>query len=298
MKKLWILLKETYELFSRIDGEQRAASFAYYAFFSLFPLILLFVSLGSIFVESKAVTEQVINAVIAYIPLEREMIVGTVQGVIASRNQVGIAALIGLLWSAMRFFQALVIGINRAWAKTSVYNWWGLPLANLSLLGIAGGLLLVGIMGSMILDAIAAYSTRIFEAIATHTALPLFRIEPLLRYVRFLLPFLLSFCGFSLLYKLAPRRKVPFADVWLAAIGVTILLRLAQLLFIWYVERLGNFNAIYGTLGSIVVLLMWIYISGMIIIFGGCLSASYAKVFGSEALEEYHDEVDRELGGE
>jgi Ca2+-transporting ATPase len=283
MKKLWTLLTETVALFSEIDGDQRAASFAYYAFFSLFPLILLFVSIGAMFVESQSAAETVINTIIIYIPLEREVITGTISRVIKTRGSVGIIALLGLIWSSMRIFQSLVLAINRAWETTSHYPWWGVPLKNFALLGIVGGLLLLGIIGSMILDTIVVYGNRALEAIALYTNLPVFHMQSLLGYVRFLVPLLLSFCGFTLLYKLAPKRRVPLADVWFAALVVTGLLRFAQLLFIWYVQQIGNFNAIYGTLGSIIVLLMWIYISGSIIIFGGCLSVSYAKVYGSEA---------------
>ena len=77
----------------------------------------------------------------------------------------------------------------------------------------------------------------------------------------------------------APRQDFPHG-VLLAALTTTILLQVCRLLFEVYVAQFGNFNALYGTLAVIVVVLMWIYLSGVVIIYGGCLCAAQHEMFG------------------
>jgi membrane protein len=75
-------------------------------------------------------------------------------------------------------------------------------------------------------------------------------------------------------YKFAPRRSPPFAHVWISALVVTVFLELAQTAFGWYLGTFANFNALYGVFGTIMGLLLWVYFSGVIMLFGGCLSAT------------------------
>jgi Ca2+-transporting ATPase len=84
------------------------------------------------------------------------------------------------------------------------------------------------------------------------------------------------FYGFLLFYKLAPRRRtgVTFEEVWLPALVVTALLQLCQWLLTLYTTHVTNFNAVYGAFGGVVAMLLWIYSSGLVIVFGGCLCAA------------------------
>ena len=79
-------------------------------------------------------------------------------------------------------------------------------------------------------------------------------------------------------YKFAPRRRTLFSEVWAGAVVVTIMLQLLQHLFVLYVRSFSHFNKIYGAFGGVAALLMWIYLSGSIIIFGGCLCAVQAEM--------------------
>jgi YihY family inner membrane protein len=81
------------------------------------------------------------------------------------------------------------------------------------------------------------------------------------------------FLGLSLFYRLAPRRRTRFAEVWVAALCATILLWMGEKLFLIYLTHFATLNAVYGAFGGIMALLLWIYISGCIFIFGACLCA-------------------------
>lgn len=263
-------------IFLETDGEQRSASFAYYALFSLLPLLLLMVSIGSLFVSRERAADAVVDFVNNYVPVSvgaEINIYKTITGVMKARGSVSAVAVIGLLWSSTRFFQALVRGINRAWG-THEYSWWRLPLKNLAMMGIVASGLLLGILIPTIMDAVEGYYRHHWMEYDFGALALTFRL------VRFLVPTIVLFYGFLMLYKFSPRRKTAFSEVWIASLVIALGLQGVQWLFVIYTRNFHNFNAVYGTFGGLIALLLWIYITGAIIIFGGCLSAARAEVAG------------------
>jgi len=87
--------------------------------------------------------------------------------------------------------------------------------------------------------------------------------------------FVVSF-GLSLFYWLAPRRTIRFSNVWAVALGAAVLLQAAESLFSIYLKRVAALNVAYGVFGGVMGLLLWIYLSGGIFIFGACLCAARA----------------------
>lgn len=103
--------------FWEIDGDQRAAAFAYYAFFALFPLILIFVTVGSLFINRGQAAKEIIAYAESYVPLTAGMkhsVFNIVAGVVNVRGQAGVVALAVLFWVALGFFSALIRAVNRA----------------------------------------------------------------------------------------------------------------------------------------------------------------------------------------
>jgi YihY family inner membrane protein len=251
--------------YALINGEECAASFAYYVFFSLFPLILLCVALATLFVRDRDETAgQILLFVDRCLPLpenDRLMLFRTVQGVIEHGLGAGMLGFVFLIWSSLRFSQALVIGVNRAWGLAD-YGWWRLPLKNLLMIAIVISAIVLGLVTPLAFEKIVELFawgnvlTRIFAPI---------------------LPTLVLFYSLLLFYVLAPRRNIRLAAAWPAAFLATVALQLAQLLFGIYLTRIANFNALYGTFGTIMATLFWVYMSGVIIIFFGCFAATSGR---------------------
>jgi YihY family inner membrane protein len=163
-----------------------------------------------------------------------------------------------LLGALCAFSQALVVGVNRAWGLPD-YNWWKLPLKNLLMIGIVISAIALGLVTPFAFDRLAELLG--WGSLVAHLFAGL-------------LPALLLFYSLLLFYILAPRRNVRFAAAWPAALLGTLALGLAQGVFSFYVTRIANFNAVYGAFGSIIALLFWIYVSGVIVIFFGCFAAT------------------------
>lgn len=248
-----VRLGRTVEVFQRIDGAQAAAAFTYYAFFSLFPLVVLFVTVASRFIAPEQAGAAVLDYVKGYIPITgtlQQSLFTTLEGVIEARGQASAFATLLLIWGALQFFTTLVTATNRAWELPSS-PWWELLQKNLVFLG--------GMVGAVLLGV----------------ALPaLTQVGPTL------LPLVVVFLSLVWFYRSAPRQPPPFASVGQAALGATLLLALLNRFFMLYLDTVVRLNVVYGALGTVMALLLWIYFAGTAVVFGACLSASQAAPAG------------------
>ncbi len=262
--------------YDETDGEQRAASFAYYAFFALFPLVVLLITVFTSFMgNQEEATQSITERVQEYLPdaTASAQIIRTIQGVVKSRGSAGLIAFAVLAWSALRFFQALVRGVNRAWG-TKEYSWWRLPIKNLLMTAILASAMLLGIVFPAIIQNLEEFYLKH----SWEVGLDFKFFNNLFDVLRFFVAPLVLFYGFAMFYKFAPQRRTTFREIWLAALFVTLGLGALKQGFVLYTVNIGNFNALYGTLGSIVALLMWIYLSGSLIILGGCICAARYEI--------------------
>jgi YihY family inner membrane protein len=267
--KVWATLRLAIKRFSEIDGTQAAAAFAFYAFFSLFPLIVLMVTVASTFIDRDRAGSEIIAYVEAYVPISGEMqsyIFDTIAGVIHSSGQAGVIAFLILVWTSMQFFNTLIHAADRAWGADT-HNWWRLPFKSFFFLAIMIGSVLVGIAMPVLVKMAKDWLSPQND----------FRswVYALWGYV---IPLFVVFLSLTLFYRLAPRRRIRFSQVWVSALCATALLQGAENLFVVYLKSFATLNAIYGAFGGIMALVLWIYLSGCIFIFGACLCAAQADV--------------------
>jgi len=274
-RRSWAIVWLAVKTFSRINAAQSAAAFAHYAFFSLFPLIVLFVTIASAFIDRDRAGREVIGYVESYVPLGDEMrsyIFDTIAGVVRARSQAGVVAFLVLVWSAMQFFTTLIGATNQAWGAET-HNWWRLPLKSLAFLGIMLSAVLLGVAAPVV-----AKTTKNWLFPAEQFSYWMYVLDS------FFIPLLGVFLSLNLFYKLAPRRPTRFGEVWRGALCATALLQAAQTLFVVYVKSFASFNVVYGAFGGIMALLLWIYLSGCIFIFGACLCAAQAQASSESAI--------------
>ena len=267
-RRVWAILWLAVKKFSQMDGAQSAAAFAHYAFFSLFPLIVLIVTIASAFIDRDRAGTEVIAYVEIYIPINGEMhntIFDTIAGVIKARGQASVLAFLMLIWASMGFFATLIRATNQAWG-VEVSNWWRLPFKSLGFLILLVGTVLLAVAVPVLAKMAKAWLFPVHDFSSWVFALG-----------SFFIPLLVVFIGLILFYRFAPRRPTRFAEVWFAALCASALLQAAERLFVIYLENFATLNAVYGAFGGIMALLLWIYLSGCIFIFGACLCATQAE---------------------
>ncbi len=267
--KPWQIVKAARQRWTEVDGDQRAAAFAFYLLLSLFPIAVLVVTAGSLFVEREEAAREFIRWADHYTPLTKQQrgeALSAIHGLLESRGKINLAAGAMLVWGSLKFLRALIRTTNRVW-RLPIYSWWRLPLKSLALLAVTASAAMIGIL----LPPMARLVRNWFTS---HLGFPKWTFELLFS----ILPWLVLFYGFAMLYKMAPSRRTPFSEVWMGALVVTVLLWLGGILFLVYATNFGHFNMLYGSLGGIVAFLLWIYLSSCACVFGICLNAARAEI--------------------
>ena len=276
---LWRLLKETVTIYSRIAGGENAAAFAYYALFSLVPLVALLLTLGSYVFPADGV----LSTIQRFVPLggdQQDLLWSMVRGLEKARGSVSIVSILILTWASLRFFHSLVLSINHAWGTRRI-PWWQMPVKNLLMILAMAGALLIGTIVPAILQSVARILHSLEALINDH--FPMLNVDRILAVVdlsRYIGGTLVLFYCFAVLFMLAPRHRIRFVQIWIPALLVAVLLQVGQACFVNIVPKLVNYSAIYGAMGSMMFLLLWVYVAGVIIIAGGCLCAALAHLQG------------------
>ncbi len=263
------IIVRTYQRWKEVDGDQRAASFAWFLLLSILPLVIMLVILGSFFVEREVATKELIQWLYNYTPLTQDQkarVVEIMNNLMDARSGVNLLAFILLVWSSLKFLRTLVKSSNRIW-QSHPYSWWRLPLKSLTLLGITISAVLIGVL----LPAVAQLAR---DWITSYQALP----EMAFTAIFSVIPWVVLFYGLIMIYRIAPSRKTRFSEVWAGALVATLMIWVGENLFLFYVSNISSFNVVYGTLGGVVAFLLWLYLSSSICIIGVCLSAARVEV--------------------
>ena len=208
VSKVWQQIKMAVKRFVQINGSQAAAAFTLFAFFSLFPVILLLVTFAALFIDREQAGTVVIAYIKSYIPIGVDMqsyLFDTLTQVVQASGPASIAALVALAWSAMQFFTTLITATNQAWGDIRA-KWWQLPLESLMFLAMMQGVVLLGVTAPLLIDVVENLLLPNLDMGSWFNPLLSTVISPLL-----------IFLSLSLFYRIAPCRPTRFAEVWAAA---------------------------------------------------------------------------------
>ena len=246
-----------------------AGAISFYALFSFFPLVLAIITVASFVVGSGEEQAKLAGDIAEVVPVSTEFISDTVEGVASARAITGAASVLGLLWASTAAFGAIRKGINAAWGVRRTRPFLKERLLDLALV-LGAGLLMMAVL---FLTPIFAFAREITEAVAPESQLASDFFWSLA--AQLLTP-LLSFLTFLLLYRFLPNTKVTVGDVWMGALLASAAFEGAKWGFVWYVKTFPVYNVVYGSVGAIMALLTWVYVSAIILLFGALVTSRYA----------------------
>lgn len=259
------ILKNSLDTFSKARASQAAASLAYYAIFSLFPLLLVLIAGGSYFLNGQQVYQSVTRLVQNSVFVSPQLINENLDQVLDTRGTVGVIGLLTLLWSASGFFTSLAYNINLAWSDASRRNFLEKRLVGLGMIAGLSGLLILSLGLDWITNLVPFLNTN------SASSLPF----GLWRLFSNLASWLTIFLLFLALYRWVPTAQVHWRATFWGALITSIAWKVTTTGFNWYVSSgLVRYSLVYGSLGAIVALLFLIFIVSMITLFGAHLSAA------------------------
>src|SRR5437868_8062326 len=243
----------------------RSASLSYYFLLALFPLFLFLLSLiGAIAGPNSQLQANIIGSISRLAPGSAADLVRTVVlQTFKSSSGIKLAAgILGALWAASGGMSAVVVSLNVIYDLRETRPWWKQKLTVVGLTVALAALIIIGLV-------LALYGGKIGQGLATHLGLgEVFRLT--WKVLQWPVSFAAMFIAFSLVYYLGPNlehRKWYWVTPGSAA-GVALWL-LSSLGFRLYLHYFNSYSATYGSLGAVVILMLWLYITGLAILIGG-----------------------------
>ena len=257
-----------------------AAQLAYYFFLSLFPALLIVVALTSFFPSN--VLGNILDWLGVFTPPEVLQIVRNQIQEIARSGHGGLITfgLLGALWSSSSAMSAIIDTLNRAYRVNEARPWWKIQLLAIILTVVMSVFVVVSF-------TLVVSGPEIAQTIAARVGLgPIFAWAWMI--LQWPVVFLLISVAFGLVYFLAPDAEQRWPWIMPGSRFATILWLLISLGFRFYVVQFGQFNKTYGTIGAVIVVLMWFYLSGLVLLIGAELNAAieHASPYGKNEGEK------------
>ena len=258
-------------------SKDMSASIAYFTFLSLFPMILGLFSIGGYFLESDDAQERIVQFIGNVLPQSLDFVTRNIESLIRLRGAVGIASAAVLMWSASKMVAALSRGINNALGFDRPYAHYLSRLRNFGVMLIVAVLIFVTIAVTPLLELanelpkefVGRENEKVLSVISSHTA-----------------GLALSAVLLSALYWLIPYERLAWKILLPGIVVSAVCIEVGKGLFALYVGNLSRIDAVYGSVSSIIVLLIWLYFSARVLIFGTEVISVYRDSHLSRSAEE------------
>jgi membrane protein len=270
--RLTVLIR-TALAFDKDDGAVMSRSIAYYALFSLFPLLLIVLAFASSVLASDAAQGIVLETVGNLVPGATDLVAENIEQLAQAGGTVGLLALVGLLWSASGVFSALYRAVNRAWGNPKSELFWTEKLYGLAVVLLFGLLLVATTFYSAFVSVVRSWQIGIlgWQPFADPSS------GRLLGWLSALVPALISVIAFTVIYRTTPRNEVRWRDVWIGGLLAGLVWEGARQLFAWYLANFARHSLIYGSVAVIIGILLWAYLSAMILLAGAEFTAQHTQ---------------------
>jgi len=277
-KGLWRVLKQSFSGFSDDKVMKLSASLAYYTVFSMGPLLIVIIYLCSLFFGREAIEGSIYGQIEGFVGSDTAKQLQEIIKNASLGDKGNVAAIIGvitLLIGATTVFAEIQDSINGIWGiKPKPKKGWLKMLVNrllsFSVIVSLGFLLLVSLGVSWLVEAL---SNRLAQAFPDITVVVFYIIN-------LLISLAVITALFAVIFKVLPDAKIKWRDVIAGSIATALLFMLGKLGISFYISK-SDIGSTYGTAGSLVVLLLWVYYSSIILYFGAEFTKAYAVEFGS-----------------
>lgn len=280
VKRIWKLIQTSFIIWARANCSRMAAALTFFTVLSLAPLLVMAIGIAGFVYGDQVAEQEIIQRASEFTSDEIATIIGSLiknaslqpeSGLIASTVSLAV-----LLFAATGVFSQLHFTFNEIWQVPieDRSGWWFVVrsrLAGITLVLVAGVLLLATIILSTALETFGEWWAEFFP-----------------NTVRWILvadrgvAFLLTPLVLSVFFWMLPVTKVHWRDVWPAGLLTAGLIALSRFLIGFYL-RFSSTSEAYGAAGSLVVLLIWVYVTGMVVFYGAAFSHAWAQVFGSRS---------------
>jgi len=272
-----VVFRQALVNFLKEDSLTISAAIAYFGLLSLFPLLLLLVSLSGMYIRHYELSGELTVVLQSFLPIKPDFIMQKLVEISRAFGRVSLVSLLLLLWSAAGMFLPLEKALNRAWEVEHERSWWrsylvAMEMALLFALFIAAYTALAG--------ANIYVHRRVDTWITVHSAPAL--TEFIYQLLFAAVTFGMTLIVFTILFQRLPNRILGSRKVLPGALVTTVLWETARTSFT-HLLPLFNYSHVYGSIAVVVTLMTWLYISSAITLFGAHVSRSLYRTLKAPA---------------
>ena len=274
----WLVLRDSVSRFQRHRCTTAAAAIAFHVLFSIFPLVLLITAILGTQMRSAEVRKQISDGLLNVLPLDPSASTQIDHLLISATNNlaaVSIVGAVGLIWSASGMLGSVRGAMELAWEGTAgTRPFFRGKLVDALLLAIVVSIVLSSFLAGLVLSVVPQVSidalrpdswTGDFAAVVRSSLAPAVSI-------------LTSCVVLVLAYKFLPRPRPALRYALTGAVLASVLLEVARRIFSIYVDNVGTYDVVYGSIGSIIVFLFFVYIAAIVSLLGAEFGASARRV--------------------
>lgn len=256
LRKAWHLVLETNNKYDQDNCAMFAAALAFHSFFSIFPLLLFLIFIGSQVLETAGVRELLSSRLIQFLPTGGDTISEIISATLDLRGSIGLVALVGLVWSASSVFTVLETALNRIW-KSRPRGFWHTRL--------------VATTSILILSLVFLASVTLGQFLPRLLAL----IQlPGIQWLGSLASFLVLVLVLTVFYSTFPSRKIPRKASLIGGLAAGLSILGARFVFDLFINSaFANYGSVYGSLAWIVSLALWTYVVAALFLLGAELGS-------------------------
>jgi len=263
------VLKQAAKKFFSHDCPQLAATIAFYGLFSGIPALALIVASFGLLLQNEGVRQNVTDQVLDLLPFstrQNRMVVGdALRALQLARGSLTFAGLAGLAWASFGMLAAIRWALNRVWGVPGRKGLVRPRLIDLLVALALWALIFLSLAGTTVLHTLRSLADTQSE----------FSLPFLWNAAQLAVPAVFTCASFLLLFRTVPNVDAHrIAHVWRAAIAGTLMFEIAKHGFAWYVTTFSRHEALYGSLGSLMLFMLWTYVSANILLFAAELAAA------------------------
>jgi membrane protein len=275
------------------NGPYMAAAIAFYSFFSLFPLSLALITIFSLFLGIQGFEARLIEGLEAQIPVlaeqDDEFLTNFFASLKSNRAATSLVAVLGLIFASKAVFSSIRKSINTIWGIKKPRPFLAEQAIDFVLLTGASLLLVL----SFFITTGLSYLQELSTIVAPNTPVS---AGVLWAQIAAFVPPVLTFLVFLILYWWLPNTKLRFREVWPTALLGAVAFEISKAVFILYLQNVGDLTGnIYGGVSAIIVLMVFVYVSAIILLVGAQVTSRWAFYLATREQQRQNEELSANL---
>jgi membrane protein len=266
LASLWDVIWDAVDNFRNNGDVNQAAAIALYAILSIIPLFILTILLaGNIFGTNHEIQKELVEGIQKFHPYFSGDLLKQLGQIEHKKQVLGWVGIFSLIWFSSMIFGAIETALNIIFRSRKTRNYFVSKLLALSMIP----------MGWTI--GIASVAVTYMATLVAKQPLPENMVYLQVFLFRYILPYLVMVLFFTIVYKVIPTEKISFGHAFVGSAIFSALMEIAKHFFTWYVSNYTRYNVIYGSLETVVILVIWVFYMALILLFCAELISSFRR---------------------